>query len=233
MPCPRHRSLAGRRAGLEEQAIEELFQDGRWSELDPLVRDAWPRRAALPQAQRARLAAAFSAHLFWTGSSGQALAVAIDELASLEEGGGLHHGAVLLREASLIAWFTGDSAGARALVDRALEVARRTGDMDTELRACRLQIHLGYGQGRGREEAVSRLRELAALARGHGLAAAEGWAGVYLAIVTGRLPDFQSARPASEEIGAWSWLAAVFEATVDLLEGRRDVSEALVRPDSP
>jgi DNA-binding CsgD family transcriptional regulator len=223
----RHRSLTGRRAGLEEQAIEELFQDGRWSDLGPLVRDAWPRRAALPQAQRAHLAAAFSAHLFWTGSSYQALAVATDELASLEQGGGLDHGAVLLREASLIAWFTGDSAGARALVDRALDVARRTGDMVTELRARRLHAHLAYGQGGDREEAVTRLRELAALARGHGLAAAEGWAGVYLAIVTGRLPDFQSAGPASEEIGAWSWLAAVFEAALYLLEGRRDESEAI------
>src|SRR6516225_556326 len=89
----RHRLLAGRRAVLEEQAIEELFQVGRWSELDPLVRDAWPRRSTLPQAQRARLAAAFSADLLWTGSSDQALAVATDELASLEESGGLDHGA--------------------------------------------------------------------------------------------------------------------------------------------
>jgi len=223
----RHRSLTGRRAGLEEQAIEELFQTGRWSELGPLVRDAWPRRAALPQAQRAHLAAAFSAHLFWTGSSDQALAVATDELASLEEGGGLDHGAVLLREASLIAWFTGDGAGARALVDRALDVARRTGDMDTELRARRVQTHLDYGQGGNREEAVSRLRENAALARAHGLAVAEGWARVYVAIVTGRLRDFQSARPASERVGAWSWLASGFEAMLYLLEGRRDESEAM------
>jgi DNA-binding CsgD family transcriptional regulator len=223
----RHRLLAGRRTDLEEQAIEELFQVGRWSELDPLIRDAWPRRSTLPQAQRAHLAAAFSAHLFWTGSSDQALAVATDELESLEEGGGLDHGAVLLREASLIVWFMGDSAGAWALVDRALDVARRTGDMDLELRARRLQILLGYGQGRDRGEAISRLRKDAALAREHGLAVAEAWAGFYLAIVTGRLQDFQSARSESERIGAWSWLAALFEAVLHLMEGRRDVSEAI------
>jgi len=223
----RHRSLADRRAGLEDQAIEELYQVGRWSELDPLVRDAWPRRSTKPQAQRARLAAAFSADLLWTGSSDQALAVATDELARLEESGGLNHGAALLRDASLIAWFTGDSVDAQALVDRALDVARRTGDMNSELRARRLQTHLDYGQGRGREEAVSRLREIAALARGHGLAIAEAWASVYLAIFTGRLQDAESARQVSERMGAWSWLAALFEASLHLLEGRRDVSEAV------
>jgi DNA-binding CsgD family transcriptional regulator len=59
------------------------------------------------------------------------------------------------------------------------------------------------------------------------MAVAEGWAGVYLAIVTGRLPDFQSARSASERIGAWSWQAAMLEATLHLMEGRPHVSEAM------
>src|SRR5499427_1280945 len=79
----RHSSLAGQRASLEEGAIRDLFRAGRWSELDPLVRNAWARRGALPQAGRAQLAAVFSAHLFWTGSVVEALAVATDELASL------------------------------------------------------------------------------------------------------------------------------------------------------
>ena len=223
----RHRSLARERAGLEEQAIEELFQLGRWSELDPLVRDVWPSRSALPQAQRARLAAAFTAQLFWMGSSHKALGVAIDELATLEEGGRLDHSSVLLREAALMAWFTGDSATASALVDRALEVARRTGDMVSELRARRLQIRLGYGQGGDRGKAISALREIAAVATRHGLGAAEGWAGVYLAVITGRLEDFRSAGPAYERLGAWSWMAMAFEAELHLREGRRDETEAV------
>jgi len=99
--------------------------------------------------------------------------------------------------------------------------------MDLELRAGRLEVCLGYGQGRDREEAVSRLRENAAFARAHCLAVAEGWAAFYLAIVTGRLRDLQSARLASEQLGAWSWLAALFEAVLQLMEGRRDVSEAI------
>jgi DNA-binding CsgD family transcriptional regulator len=223
----RHRSLGGRPAALEEQAIQDLYEAGRWSELDPLVRDVWPRRAALPQARRARLAAVCSTHLFWTGSIDQAFTVARDELADLKEHGRLDAGGPLFREAALIAWFKGDGADALVFADRALDAAQRTGDLDSELRARRLQVHLDYGQGRDREEAVTRLRENAALARGHGMAVAEGWAGVYLAIVTGRLPDFQSARSAFERIDAWSWLAALYEATLHLLEGRREVSQAL------
>src|SRR5262249_60334773 len=68
----RHRSLARQRARLEESAIRDLFGVGRWSELDPLVRSTWSRRGALPPAEPAQLAAVFSAHLFWTGSIGQA-----------------------------------------------------------------------------------------------------------------------------------------------------------------
>ncbi len=222
----RHRSLTGERARLEEQAIEELYQVGRFSELDPLVRDVWPRRSTLPQAQRALLAAAFTAQLFWTGSSDQAHEVATGELASLEERGGIDHGAVLLREASLLAWHMGDGARARALVDRALEVARRAGDTVSELAARRLQINLGYGQAGDREGAVRRLREVAAVARGDDQAVAGGWTDVYVAMVTGQPQDFQAAR-ARERIGTWSWLPMVLEATLHLREGRRDLTEAI------
>jgi DNA-binding CsgD family transcriptional regulator len=223
----RHRSLAGRRAGLEDQAIEELFRADRWSELEPLVRDAWPRRAALPHAQRARLAAAFSTLLYYTGSVVQALEVAKDELASLEEGGGLDHAAGLLRQAAMWAWIKGDSADARAFADRAVEVARRTGDLDSEVRARRFQILVAYGQGRDRVAAVTALGENAAFARAHGLAVSEGWADIYLAWVTGRLQDAESARQMAEQMGAWFWQAGLIEATLHLLEGRPDVSEAL------
>lgn len=223
----RHRSLAGSRAGLKDQAIEELFQADRWSDLDSLVRDAWPGRAALPQAQRARLAAAFSAHLFWTGSTVEAFAVARDELASLEEGGGIDHGAALSWEAALIAWFQGDGAAALGFADRAVDVARRTGDLDSEIRATRIQILIAYGQDRDREKAVSRLRENAALARAHGLVVAERAARTYLSFITGRLQDAESARQVSERIDGSSWVAALLEAMLYLLEGRRVESEAI------
>ena len=223
----RHRSLAGQRARLEDRAIEDLSQADRLSELEPLVRDAWPRLGARPQAERAQLAAAFSAHLFWTGSVVEALAVATDELASLEEGGGIEHGAALLCEAALIAWFKGDGATALTFADRAADIARRTGDPDGEVRATRIQILIAYGQDRDRGVAVSRLRENALLARAHGLAVHEGRAGAYLSFVTGRLQDVESAGQEAERIGAWFWVAVLFEAGLQLMEGRRDVSEAL------
>jgi DNA-binding CsgD family transcriptional regulator len=224
----RHRSLADRRADLEDQAIEELFRADRWSELEPLVRDAWPRRAALLHAQRARLAAVFSTHLYFTGSIAQALAVATEELAILEEGGGLDHGAVLLRQAAMWAWMKGDGADARALIDRAVDVARRTGDLESEVRARRFQILVGYGQGGDREAAVAALAENAAFARAHGLAVYEGWADIYLAIITGRLQDAESARLAAERMDAWFWqVAARLEATIHLMEGRPDASAAM------
>jgi hypothetical protein len=181
----RHRSLAGRRPRLEHEAIWKLVSVGRWSELDPLVRSAWPRRGALPEAEPARLAAAFSAHLFWTGSLDQALAVAKDELANLEECGALDEAGVLLREAAVIAWFKDDGASARIFADRALDVARRTGDLDLEIRAGRIETVIAYGAQGNPQVATSRLRENAAIARAQGLAIPEG-SGTVVSVVRHR-----------------------------------------------
>jgi DNA-binding CsgD family transcriptional regulator len=223
----RHSSLAGQRASLEEAAIRDLFSAGRWSELDPLVRGAWARRSALPQAERAQLAAVFSAHLYWTGSIGQAITVAKEELAALKESGRLDAGGPLLREAALIAWFTGDGLAARAFVDLALDVAQRTRDVDLGFRASRLEIFIGYGEQREPQAAINRLRENAASARAKGLAVHEGWALHYLSYVTGASYDVESARQLSEHAGAWFWMFALREATLRLMEGRRELSEAI------
>ena len=223
----RHGSLAGQRARLEEAATRGLIGAGRWSELDPLVRGAWSRRGALPHIQRARLAAMFSAHLFWTGSLTQAFTVARNELASLEERGALDDGAALLREAALIAWFMGDGPTARAFVDRALDTARRTGDLDLEIRACRVDIVIAYGEQRDARAAIARMRENAGLARAQGLVVHEGWALVYLSFITGALQDVQAARQVSEQTGAWFWVATLQEGWFHLIEGRRDLSEVI------
>lgn len=226
----RHRSLAGQRARLEDEAIRHLFGVGRWSELDPLVRRAWSRRGTLPPAKRARLAAVFSEHLLWTESIDQAFRAVTDELATLEECGGLGDGGVLLREAALITWFRGDGAAARALVERALDIARRTSDVTLDIRARRTEIFIAYGEQRERQAAVDRLRENAASARAHGLAVDEGWALSYLSYITGVLADVEAARQLTERAGARTWLfAALREATLHLMEGRREASEVILR----
>jgi DNA-binding CsgD family transcriptional regulator len=224
----RHQSLAGRRARLEDAAIRDLFRAGRWSELQPLVRSAWSRRGALSQAERAQLAGVFSAYLFRTGSIVRAFTVARDELASLEESGGLDEGGALLREAASIGWLKGDGAAARAFVDQALGVAQRTGDLDLEIRARRLEIVIAYGEQAAPQDAISRLRENAASARARGLAVDEGHALLYLSFITGALPDVEVALQVSERAGALFWLAALHEATLHLMEGRHDASEAIL-----
>src|SRR5262249_54067553 len=65
------------------------------------------------------------------------------------------------------------------------------------------------------------------LARAHCLAVHEGRTDAYLSFVTGRLQDAESAREETERIGAWFWVALLFEAGLQLMEGRRDVSEAI------
>jgi DNA-binding CsgD family transcriptional regulator len=155
----RHRSLAGRRAGLERAAIEDLFGAGRWSELDPLLRSAWSRRHDLPHDEQARLAAVFCQHLFWTGSIDQALTMATDELADLEERGGLDSAGPLLREVALVAWHKGDVGTARAFVDRALAGCWRgefLGDTAAPERARGQFQAIGAQLGVQRAEAVLR-----------------------------------------------------------------------------
>jgi DNA-binding CsgD family transcriptional regulator len=224
----RHRSLAGQRARLEEEAIRGLFGVGRWSELDPLVRGAWSRRGVLPPVKRAQLAAVFSEHLLWTASIDQASKVAKDELATLEDCRSIDDGGVLLREAALIAWFRGDGAAVRVFVDRALDVAQRTSDVDLAIRARRIEIFIAYGEQRDRQAAIDRLRENAASARAQGLAVDEAWALSYLSYITGLLSDVEAAKQLIQRAGARTWLfAALREATLQLMEGRREASEAI------
>ena len=223
----RHSSLAGQRTRLEEEEIRDLFRAGRWSELDPLVRSAWARRSALPPGKRAKLAAVFSAHLFWNGSIGQAFTVANDELAALKERGSLDAAGPLLPGAALNAWFTGDGTTARAFVDLALEVAQRTNDVDLAVRARRLEIIIAYGEQREPRAAIDRLRENAAFARAQGLAVDEARALGFLSYITGTPDDVKAASLLSKHTGTWFWLFALREATIRLMEGRREMSQAI------
>jgi DNA-binding CsgD family transcriptional regulator len=151
-----------------------------------------------------------------------------DELATLEACGSLDDGAVLVREAALIAWFRGDGAAARLFVDRALGIAQRTRDVELRIRARRIEIMIAYGERREPQAAIDRLRENAASARAQGLAVDEAWALSFLSYITGLLSDVEAARKLTQRAGARTWLlAALREATLQLMEGRREAVEAI------
>jgi DNA-binding CsgD family transcriptional regulator len=223
----RHRSLAKRHADLERAAIWDLFTTGRWSELDPLLRDAWPRRQELTHAERAMLAAIFCQHLFWTGSMDQARIVAAEELALLEQDGISDAAGPLLRELAQVAWFQGDLATARAYADRALEVARRTGDHEFEIRIQHIELPIACGEHGYGESLLRKVDEYAAAARRWRLPNPGAWTRLLLSLVTADLAGVQEARKAAEQPDAWSWLAAMFEAVFCLTEGRHEESEAI------
>jgi DNA-binding CsgD family transcriptional regulator len=225
----RHASLAPRRAGLQEAAIRELFLAGRWTELDPLVRDAWSRRDRLPLRERAWLANVLAVHLFWTGAVDEALALIEQELAHLERHGALDRGAMLLAQAGFVAGFLGERQQALRHSERALEIARRTGDVEAEWRARYTQIYILYGLDRDRQAAIARSRDTAAFARAHALTASESTALFALAEFTAAIENAQAAQQAAERAGAWDYanLAQLLRGVILLLQGRADQAEAI------
>jgi DNA-binding CsgD family transcriptional regulator len=225
----RQGSLAPRRAGLQEVAIRELFLAGRWTELDPLVREAWSRRDRLPLPQRAWLANVLAVHLFWTGAVDEARALIEQELAHLERNDALDRGAMLLAQAGFVAGFLGEDQRALRHTERALEIARRTGDVEAECRVRYTQIYIFYGLDRDRQAAIARSRDTAAFARAHGLTASEAAALVAVAHYTAAIEDAQAAQQAAERAGAWDYanLAQLLRGVILLLQGQADQAEAI------
>jgi DNA-binding CsgD family transcriptional regulator len=223
----RHRSLAKRHADLERTAIQDLFATGRWSELDPLLRSAWSRRDELPHPERAQLAAIRCQHLFWTDSMDQALTLATEELAGLQRYGAMDAAGPLLRELALAAWFKGDRATARAFVDRALEVARRTRDHELDIGAQQIELAIACGEYGYDQAILRRVQEYTAATRDRGLSSPGNWMRLLLSLLIADLPGIQEVRMVTEQADAWTWLAAMFEAAFCLLEGKHEESEVI------
>jgi DNA-binding CsgD family transcriptional regulator len=225
----RQASLAPRQDDLQEAAIRALFLAGRWTELDPLVRDAWSRRDRLPLQQRAWLANVLAVHLFWTGAVGEAQALIEQELAHLDRHDALEQGAMLLAQAGFVAGFLGEDRQARRHTERAVEIARRSGDVEAECRARYTQIYLGYQLDRDRQAAIARSRDTAAFARAHGLTTSEATALFSVAQFTATIQDAQKAQQAAERAGAWDYanLAQLLGGTILLLQGQADAAEAV------
>jgi predicted ATPase/DNA-binding CsgD family transcriptional regulator len=225
----RQASLAPRRAGLQEAAIRTLFLAGRWIELDPLVRDAWGRRDRLPLQQRAWLANVLALHLFWSGEVGEARVLIEQELAHLEHHDALDHGAMLHAQAGFVAGFLGERQQALRYTERAVEIARRSGDAEAECRARYTQIYVLYALDRDRQAAIARSRDNAAFAHAHGLTRNQAAALLAVAQFTATVEDAQAAQQAAERAGAWDYacLAQLLQAVILLLQGQADDAEAV------
>ncbi|HEV2257189.1 MAG TPA: AAA family ATPase, partial [Streptosporangiaceae bacterium] len=226
----RQDQLAPRRAGLQQQAIQALYVAGRYSELDPLIRDAWSRSGTLPAEERMPLANVVSSHLFWTGAVAEAWSLIQAELANVEPDRASADAARLLVRGGVIAWLRGDNEQARQYVERALAAARRAGNATAELLARHILAHIGYAINGNRQAAADAFSELAASAQALGDKIFEASLLPDVALFNGgALPYVEAGIRAAEQAGSPTMLAEsqVLRGAILLLRGRADEAESL------
>jgi DNA-binding CsgD family transcriptional regulator len=221
--------LAPRRAGLEQQAIRALSTARRWSELDPLIRDAWSRSGTLRPEERASLAAEFSNHLFWTGAVAEAWSLIEAELAKPGPAQASGYTATLAARGSLIAWFRGDNERALRYAERGLAAARSAGDVAAEWNSRHDLAHIRYAISGNRQAAADAFSAFAASARALGSKLGEA-ATLFDAACHngGTLRHVESGIRAAEQVGS-PVLAElqVLRGGILLLRGRPDEAESL------
>jgi hypothetical protein len=225
-PALDHRSPA-----LEHEAIRHLFRARRWTELDPLIRDAWSRRDRMSEEERAWLAMPLAWHLYSQGRVAESWELIQQELAHLERAGADGDVPSLHSQAGYLAWLRGEPELARWHVERGLEAARRGADSEAVWWARHHRIHVGYRLTGDRGAAVRAFRDNAAAARAQGITDGEALAMWDLACHSARPEDIAAGLLAAERAGAGSTMQdlRVLEGALLLLEGhgRRRVA---VRP---
>ena len=223
-------ALRTSRGALEEDAIRRLFSTRRWTELDPLIRAAWLRRDQLRDADRARLAIAFAWHLFSRGSLAESWGVIQEELGYLERTGALRHAGPLFSTGGYVMWLRGDAELARRMAERALEIARRSGNPRASWWAAHHCIHIGYRLNGDRGAAISAFSENAAAARALGLTDGEAIARWDLACHTAAGQHIEAGLRAAGRAGAQPVTRdlQVLRAALLLLEGQPDAAESLL-----
>lgn len=222
----RHKVLLGRERGLTKSVIADLFRAGRWSELDPLVRQAWGGREELSPDDRAWLANVMALHLFWSGEISEAGNLVEAQIEHLERVGGMEHAAMFLAQASFIAWFRGQTEFALPLADQAIESAQAFGDAEAQCRARNVYALARYQRDRDRETAVQLHRQNAAFARNLGLNFAEANSLWSLSHYTVTPEDYEAAEAAATRAGTWfAAPARMAKAFMHLIEGRPDEAE--------
>jgi len=225
----RHESLAAKRELTLRMAIGDLFGAGRWSELDPLLKEAWPSRRRLDSRTRSQLAAIAGWNLYWSGAIRESWTLLEAEVAELEQTGDLEEAGQLLTAAGTIAWWArGDADSARRLIDRALEIAHRDDDAELETRARCTSTMVTYGSDRRADVAAAALRDAASFAHARGMIVGEAIARLYLAFVTWTMEDAKAALVFSARTGAWYGSSALLNASwLHLFAGRRKEAEEI------
>jgi DNA-binding CsgD family transcriptional regulator/tetratricopeptide (TPR) repeat protein len=225
----RHDQLAPRRAGLEQRAIWALYAARRWSELDPLIRDAWSRSGTLRPAERIPLANVFSEHLFWTGAVSEAWRLLEAELAELEPTQASGDAAMLATRGGIIALFRGDHEQARQHAERGLAVARGAGDAAAEWFARYNLARIGYAISGNRQATSAAFSELADSSAALGNRLFEARTLLAVALYNGgALPHVEAGIRAAEQAGSPITLAElhVLRGSILLLRGHADEAES-------
>jgi len=226
----RRDGLAPRLADLEWQAIEVLSAAWRWSELDPLIRDAWSRSGTLRLEKQIALMSLFSSHLFWTGAVAEAWSLIEAELARLGPAQASGHAATLASRGGMIAWFRGDNERALRYAERGLAAARAAGDAAAEQYARHGLAHIRYAIDGNRQAAAEAFSESAASGRALGNKFGEAWTLLDASCHNGgALSHVESGIRVAEQAGSPTILAElqVLRGDILLLRGRPDEAESL------
>jgi DNA-binding CsgD family transcriptional regulator len=225
-----HETLRPRQDDLRATAIIQLLIARRWTELSPLIGDAWASRGKLPSEERAWLAVVLAWQLFSQGQVADARQVVQDELGQLTSPGGSVNAVNLHGQAAYFAWLCGDVEQACRHTQQGMEIATRAQAGEAAWWVSHHQIHVSYRLTGDRDAAITAFRGNAAAARKLGLSDGEALAAWDLACHTSASHDIAAAAVAAGTAGATATGndLEVLRAVILLLEGRADAAEALL-----
>lgn len=226
----RHQSLNSQREALELTAIKELHATRRWSELETLISDVWPRRKSLALGDRAEVTAALGWRLFAEGKAADAEDLIRCEVKELQQAGAEGLAGRLILTAAYVAWLRGDMEQAVADVAWSRRSAANHEDLVTDWWAQHQQIHNAYRLTGDRLAAIAEFREAIASADVLGIADGAALAAWDLASHTARRDDVDAGLAIAERAGMHSTAQdfQVLKAAVLLLEGEAEAAESLL-----
>jgi hypothetical protein len=199
----KHQELAGTRSTLVLPVLHDLFRAGRWTEVTPLAREAWTRRDADFERDRAAIANMLGLSLFYLGAVQEVADLVNGEVDRLHSNSDTPGAALLTSTAAFIAAFRGETDGAIRVAEDALQLARHSQEPDNLHRARNVLIVAHCRISRNRQAAAAAQAENAEFARNRGLTVAEANSWWNYAHMTASLRDYVRAEKAAEQAGTW------------------------------